>query len=270
MRHSSTPSPGSVGGPTPSVLPAGQMALPFGPGPVHVSRSREPARALVSPTTATFGRHGSSSSASAALASCLESRLRDRLGSRGSTLFSLTWNVKATPSGRPILQRRAAALRTSGNGSTSSGSWIAGWPTPSSETGLYETLPKWAARMMSSPDRPIHMPMHIVAKMSGWSTPTAMVGRGTPEQFLERKRKAGIRELLSDLAHQVAALTPGSPATGSSTSTASCDRLNPDHARWLMGYPEAWSAAAPGRDSGSSAATATRSSRRSPPSGSAP
>jgi hypothetical protein len=49
--------------------------------------------------------------------------LAARLDTTGSTLFRLTWKKWVTPSGRRILQRRASALRTSGNACTS-------WPTP--------------------------------------------------------------------------------------------------------------------------------------------
>jgi hypothetical protein len=47
--------------------------------------------------------------------------------------------------------------------------------------------------------------------------------------------------------------TPGPPSTSSPAGTARCGALNPEHSRWLMGFPAAW---------GCCAATATRSCRR--------
>lgn len=80
--------------------------------------------------TDTSGRPGSSSSGSAGLQSFLASRLPQRLASRGSTLYALTWRERATPSGLRICQLRAWAPRTSGRGSGSSA-----WPTPNATGG---------------------------------------------------------------------------------------------------------------------------------------
>ena len=65
---------------------------------------------------AIFGQRGIASSASAALQSSLVSRLKARLPTGGSTLFAMTWNEKATPSGRLVSLLQASALRTSDSG----------------------------------------------------------------------------------------------------------------------------------------------------------
>ena len=74
-------------------------------------------------TSGTYGPTSTSSSSSAALQSSLASKLRVLMASTGSTLYTLTWKERATPSGLRICALRASAPRTSANGST-------GWPTP--------------------------------------------------------------------------------------------------------------------------------------------
>ena len=89
----------------------------------RASRSRKRGAARAPTTSATSGQSGSGSSASVALQSSLESRLRVRLASGGSTLFSLTWKERVTPAQRRICALRGSVRRTSDNDSTS-------WPSP--------------------------------------------------------------------------------------------------------------------------------------------
>lgn len=116
-------SPGSAFGNTLCGSPGLQMPLMFGPDPVRVSRLAPQASGGESTTSGTSGRTGSPSFASADLQSSLANRLRARLASTGSPLFSLTWKLVAMPSRVPILQRRALAHRISAND-------CFGWPTP--------------------------------------------------------------------------------------------------------------------------------------------
>ncbi len=51
----------------------------------------------------------------------LENRLRAKTDLLGSTLFTLTWKLRTTPSGRLIYALRASGRRTSGN---ACGSWL--------------------------------------------------------------------------------------------------------------------------------------------------
>jgi hypothetical protein len=113
---------------SPSGLPLpepqdGPTTPPSGPARARANRSRKPGAAKAQPTSVTCGPSGSGSSASACLQSSLESRLRVRLASGGSTLFSLTWKERVTPAQRRICALRASARRTCDNACTS-------WPSP--------------------------------------------------------------------------------------------------------------------------------------------
>lgn len=120
-----TSSPASADGVTRSDSPAGPTTDLFGQEVVPVSRSASQASSVAAQMSATYGLRGSGSSASAALQQCLASRLQERLDSRGSTMFALTWKAKATPLRRQICQLRASALRTSDRD-------CGGLPTPQS------------------------------------------------------------------------------------------------------------------------------------------
>src|SRR3990167_10743575 len=76
--------------------------------------------------TDTFGPNSTDLSQPSNLSQCLANKLRVKTDLLGSTLFTLTWKQRATPSGRSIPALRASGRRTSGNGCTS----LEHWPTP--------------------------------------------------------------------------------------------------------------------------------------------
>jgi hypothetical protein len=125
---SATSSPGSPDGASLSDTPVYQTMPTCGPDRVHAKGSATQVSDSGSTTPVTSGPTGSGSSASAALQSSLESRLRAHLASRGSTLFTLTWKERVTPSGLRICALRASARRT-GDSDYSS------WPTPTKSDG---------------------------------------------------------------------------------------------------------------------------------------
>lgn len=208
-------------------------------------------------TSGTYGRRSSTSSSSAALQSSLASKLRVLTDSAGSTLYTLTWKERATPSGLRICALRASGHRTSGSGSTGWPTaaardwkdgheqavpinallgrtvWLTGWPTPvvNDEKGSTHAYGKdkqimlklsGAARLTDPQDQ---WPHNSTANLTGWPTPCTQGGpNGGPAQGNDR--------------------LPG--AAGSTAETASTGQLNPAFSLWLMGYPSGWQQAAPG------------------------
>jgi hypothetical protein len=95
----------------------------FGQEAAPASPSQPPAKDKHQAMNATSGPSGSNLSALADRQQSLANRLKRQLDGVGSTLFTLTWNRKATPLGRPYYQLQALGRRISGNDCGS-------WPTP--------------------------------------------------------------------------------------------------------------------------------------------
>ena len=148
----------------PCGAPAGPTTDPSGAAPHLANLSPRQAAASGLLTSGIYGLPGFTSSASAALQSSLESRLRARTQNLGSTLYTMTWKTWATPSGRSRSRLRASARRTSETDSI-------GWPTPAARDWKGATLERWGtnARLLNE-----------VVRMAGWPTTTASDSRGLP------------------------------------------------------------------------------------------
>jgi hypothetical protein len=278
-------SPVSAPGATPCAWQDGPTTGPFGRDPAPASPSPRLAKVLGLLTSGTYGPRSTGSSASAALQSSLESRLRQRTASAGSTLYRLTWKDRGTPQGLPICALRASALRTSDSGCT-------GWPTPNTMTGgqtsrggdrIGEPLMAGAAQLCgwtttttrdwkdtagdivprsdTGRERLDQLPRQ--ANLAGWRTPTcqspnSLRGNGQdPEKRLAQGHAVNLTDEVNWLKNnpQPARLTAtGELLTGSTAGMESGGQLNPAHSRWLMGLPPEWDACAP---------TVTPSSRKS-------
>lgn len=107
----------------------GQTTGPSGPAVARASLSARQVKEQGSMTSGTSGPRSTISLNSVALQQSLESRLRENLQDRGSTLYRLTWTQWVTPSGRSFSRLRASAPRTSETG-------LIGWPTPATMDAL--------------------------------------------------------------------------------------------------------------------------------------
>lgn len=185
----------SASGHTPCAVPVGTTLDLFGPVPARANLSARQAKDLGLLTSGTYGQLSSTSSSSDDLQRFLESRLRAATLTLGSTLYTLTWKPWVTPSGPSRFRLRASVRRTSETD-------CSGWPTPMAGTPA-QNGNNAAGNNDSS--------RKTVAVCSGWGTPLSNHANGTPEAFLERKRKSmrnGSQSMgvcLSDLNMQVQA-----------------------------------------------------------------
>ena len=156
--------PGSASGATPSAPPAGPTTALCGPAPAPASLSARRESGEEPPTPDICGPSSSASSRSAALRQSLASRLRQKTDLLGSTLYTLTWKERATPSGRSISALRASGRRTSGSGCTS-------WPTTTSQdTRQYSeaAVKTWIAGETQNGHS---LDLNLAAQLASWPTP---------------------------------------------------------------------------------------------------
>jgi hypothetical protein len=123
----------------------------------------------------------------------------------------------------------------------------AGWPTPdakSGEGGEYQNSEKVVKRIEAGHQ----ILLEDQVRLAGWGTPRVGNNAGYGN---EERGKRGDNCRLEDQAQ----MTHGLISNGSHAPMANIGVLNPEFARWLMGFPADWGSCAP---------TGTRSASRLP------
>ena len=235
----------SADGPWLYVLPDGRTTDEFGLAHALASLSARQVKAMGLQISGISGPPGSISSKSADLSTSLGSRLQQRSGTSGSTLFQQTWKAKATASGQPYWAHTASGRRTNGNGCGS-------WPTPNAGP-QNDTDTKWQARRKvckaKHGNNGFGLTLGMAATLSGWPTPTTRYHKdGSYCPNVESNALLGR-----------VVWTAGPLPTGLNASTEKpvAYRLNPNFSRWLMGFPAEWANSVP------TAMPSSRKSRRS-------
>jgi len=232
--HNATSLQESVFGHSPCASLGGQTIAQFGQDLAPANLSARQARELGLLTSGICGPISSTSSPSAHLQSSLESRLRARLSSLGSTLYTLTWKPWVTPSGVSRFRLRASVRRTSETGSS-------GWRSPNTVDAK-----------LGNRNGPGQVQLCHQVLLCGWATPNAT-------DYIERKglrpsraatgRKGGYlsEEMVIYLPTDQPArlMVSGEVLTGSAAGMIGSGQLNPAHSRWLMGLPQEWDDCAP-------------------------
>ncbi len=256
----------SEDGRLPCVAQDGPTVARHGQHHAPASLSARQARDLGLLTSGTYGPPHIGLSVSAALSWSLASNLAALTQTTGSTLYKMTWKPWAMPSGRLRFRLRASVRRTreteligwptpiasngrgAGNFNRQGGVnlqtavLLAGWPTP---TTIDNNQVAGAGAAANAPKR--GTTLGGAARLAAWPTPTATDGRGgyPGGRVRDGKLSTDRLDVAAQLAGPVRLTASGEMLTGCTAGMESGGQLDPDHSRWLMGFPPEWEDCAP-------------------------
>jgi hypothetical protein len=262
-------SPASEDGAVRSDLPE-SPTTPFCGQPLcPASRSALLAKGKAFPTTATSGQSSLIEFGDITLQSCLESRLQAQMAEIGSWEYSLTWSQQGIGWREPICALRGRGRQISVKGFTG----VLGFPTPRANKHNHQSREDFTPNLAA-----------VALKMAGYPTCTVTdsqeAGSSTLVSGQREWRNRNPGDTLVDSARKMsgwatlnAADSIGSHGGGQGSSlrtdakevsqsgesgqTERLGALNPELARFLMGYPIEWSNCA------DTAMQSIRTSRRS-------
>jgi len=203
-----TSSPALVSGQAPCETRESGTPITSGPDRALANLSARQAKEAGLLTSGTYGPPSSISSRSAALQSCLASKLQARMGFNGSILFRLTWKERVTPSGRPICALRASqwrqAKRKSGNRLSN------GYDGPFSLVLIPSSPPSYVIMPNGLTERLVSALRTSANGCAGWPTPQTRdhFPAHTPEYIAEKKAQGHGMQNLSDSVMLAAWPTP--------------------------------------------------------------
>ena len=216
----------------PSDSPAFGTMKKSGPEVAPASHSQQQESNRATRTSATYGRTGIGSSASAVLQDFMVSRLLPRLEQAGSTMFAYLLSRLATPSGRLILRLQASGRRTSGAEFTS-------WPTPRTVTGGAVKMAAWPTPMAGTPAQNGNNEAgntdssRKTVALVGWPTPRTVTGGA---ESAGRKQELGRTESGGGDLQAVAQLATWATPRGEDSECAGAHRGKADglHSQALL------------------------------------
>jgi hypothetical protein len=212
-----------------------------GPGRALASPSALPATGSGSMIQGICGPTFIASSVPDGPLSSWESKLRERLGSIGSTESALIWRRTVSPAGLSLsrlapLTRRRSESASIGPRST--------WPAPQVALSHAEDPEKHAARQKRMTAKGSRFPGQNLPTLmtAAWAAVTARDGKNAnAKPFKERGGGKKGEQLVNQIAHfapgtALGGLTP----SGLPVTTGKRGVPNPVFAFWLMGFPDEW------------------------------